>query len=98
MSFFLETDLLPTFPILLELASTAADRRLIQSVATWELSGKQAKKTYGIDDTDSKILQLKEAVVVDLPQVHLMRIPGETVLVGDMWFFRRKADEPAAKS
>ncbi|XP_068761299.1 uncharacterized protein [Montipora capricornis] len=51
-----------TLKSLCELASTESDRRLIQSAATWGLSGKQAKKKYGIDNNTLKINQVKEAI------------------------------------
>ena len=44
-----------------ELASTESDRKLMQSVATWGMSAKQARKTYGIDDHSSKTRQVQEA-------------------------------------
>ena len=58
-----------TLKSLCELASTESDRRLIQSAATWGLSGKQAKKKYGIDSNTLKINQVKE-VIVNAQAIH----------------------------
>lgn len=51
-----------TLKSLCELASTESDRKLMQSVATWGMSAKQARKTYGIDDHSSKTRQVQEAM------------------------------------
>jgi hypothetical protein len=53
-----------TLKSLCELASTESDRKLIKAVATWSISGKEAKKCYGIDDNAMKIKQVNEAIVV----------------------------------
>lgn len=49
---------------LCELASSESDRRLIKAAATWGLSGKKAKKTYGVDDYTSNTKRIEEAMAL----------------------------------
>ena len=51
-----------TLKSLCELASTESDRKLIQSAATWDMSGKKAKQVYGIENHSQKLNQVKEAI------------------------------------
>ena len=51
-----------TLKSLCELASKESDRKLIKTAVTWNMSGKQAKELYGIDDHASKLCKVKEAI------------------------------------
>lgn len=51
-----------TLKSLCELASTESDRKLTRSAATWDMSGRKAKQTYGIDDHTQKLTEVKEAI------------------------------------
>ena len=53
-----------TLRSLCELASTESDRKLIRCVATWDMSAKQARKTYAIDDNASKLNRVKQAMAM----------------------------------
>ena len=93
-----------TLKSLCELASTESDRRLIQSAATWGLSGKQANKKYGIDNNTLKINQVKEAIVnaqethdeiiklVQLQETALLRSMGIEDSVSDTESFEDESD------
>jgi hypothetical protein len=53
-----------TLKSLCELASTESDRKLMKAVATWDMSAKQAKRKYGVDDHARKLLQVQEALAI----------------------------------
>ena len=53
-----------TLKSLCELASTESDRRIIKAAATWGMSAKEAKKTYGVDEQNSKTKQIQEAMAL----------------------------------
>ena len=53
-----------TLKSLCELPSTESDRRIIKAVATWGISAKEAKKTYGVDEQNSKTKHKQEAMAL----------------------------------
>ena len=53
-----------TLKSLCELASTESDRQIIKAVATWGMSAKEAKKTYGVDEQNSKTKHIQEAMAL----------------------------------
>lgn len=76
-----------TLKSLCELASTESDRKLIQSAATWDMSGKKAQASIWYGNHSQKLNQLKEAIA-NYQEIHeeIMKLANleETALLRSM--------------
>ena len=76
-----------TLKSLCELASTESDRKLIQSAATWDMSGKKVQASIWYGNHSQKLNQVKEAIA-NYQEIHeeIMKLANleETALLRSM--------------